>query len=197
MALEAKLLEAARTRDNVTLGRLLFERFYEQVNAMVWQLLGPNADHNDIVHDVYLKLMHGAPRLRTIENLSAWANRITVNAVRSQMRRGAVRRRFRARSGPEEHWVSPLANTRTQLLLRRSFDKLERLCPKERIPFMLRRIQHLPLEEIAQLSGCSLATVKRRIARAEKHFAELCKQDVLLADYFRQSDDHKVKGDAQ
>jgi RNA polymerase sigma-70 factor (ECF subfamily) len=45
---------------------------------------------------------------------------------------------------------------------------LDRLSAAERIAWMLRHVEGLPLEEIAQECECSLATVKRRIAAAAK-----------------------------
>ena len=42
----------------------------------------------------------------------------------------------------------------------------------ERVALVLRRVDGLPLDEVARLSGCSLATAKRRIRAAEERLAE-------------------------
>jgi DNA-directed RNA polymerase specialized sigma24 family protein len=44
---------------------------------------------------------------------------------------------------------------------------VENMAPELRIPLLLRRIEDASLEEIARLTGVSLATVKRRLTRAQ------------------------------
>jgi len=40
----------------------------------------------------------------------------------------------------------------------------------ERVAFSLRRLDGMELKEVAHACGCSLATIKRRLARAEQRF---------------------------
>jgi RNA polymerase sigma-70 factor (ECF subfamily) len=56
-------------------------------------------------------------------------------------------------------------------LLSHVYTILDRLPADERIAFVLRVIDQQPLTEVAKMCGCSLATIKRRIARAQKLFA--------------------------
>ncbi len=58
---------------------------------------------------------------------------------------------------------------------------LDRLPADERIAFVLRFVEHHPLAEVAELTRCSLATAKRRIARATKAFDEFAAEDPDLA----------------
>ena len=48
------------------------------------------------------------------------------------------------------------------------------------IAFVLRRVEGHELAEAARLSGCSLATVKRRLARAERRFEAMARSDPAL-----------------
>ena len=64
------------------------------------------------------------------------------------------------------------------LALRRVYAVLESMDPEERIALVLRRVEGLELSEVADRMGLSLATVKRRLTKAEavlanaQHLAE-------------------------
>jgi RNA polymerase sigma-70 factor, ECF subfamily len=47
---------------------------------------------------------------------------------------------------------------------------LESLPVKEKVAFSLRRLEGMELKQVAMACDCSLATIKRRIARAEERF---------------------------
>jgi RNA polymerase sigma-70 factor (ECF subfamily) len=49
------------------------------------------------------------------------------------------------------------------------YSVLERLPAKLRVPWTLSRVEGAKLEEVAEWCGISLATAKRRIARADAH----------------------------
>jgi RNA polymerase sigma-70 factor (ECF subfamily) len=50
-----------------------------------------------------------------------------------------------------------------------------------RIPFALRFVDGMELRDVAEACDCSLATVKRRLASAEKRFLALANRDPALA----------------
>ena len=57
--------------------------------------------------------------------------------------------------------------------VRRVYAILDRLAADLRIAFTLRFVERHSLAEVAALTGCSLATAKRRISRATQRFAQL------------------------
>ena len=59
---------------------------------------------------------------------------------------------------------------------------LDAMPTDERICFALRFVHGEELTDVASAVGCSLATVKRRIARAEERFVALCRRDPSLVD---------------
>jgi RNA polymerase sigma-70 factor (ECF subfamily) len=66
--------------------------------------------------------------------------------------------------------------------LRRTYALLDAIPADERIAFALRYVDGMELTEAAAACGCSLATVKRRISRAEQKFVELARGDALLSE---------------
>jgi RNA polymerase sigma-70 factor (ECF subfamily) len=66
--------------------------------------------------------------------------------------------------------------------LRRTYVVLDALPIDERVPFTLRFVDGMELTEIGLVCGLSLATVKRRIARAQESFAREAGRDPLLRE---------------
>ena len=66
--------------------------------------------------------------------------------------------------------------------LGRVYEVLDKVPVKERIPFTLRIIDGMALQDVAQACDVSLATVKRRITRARQRFSVLAKNYPLLEE---------------
>jgi len=67
--------------------------------------------------------------------------------------------------------------------LRQTYRVLAQLPTDERIAFTLRQIDGMELLAIAEQTRVSLATVKRRVARAQKTFVTLARQNETLAEW--------------
>lgn len=157
--------------------RELFVRHHRGVNRLVYRLLGPDPEHADIVQDVFVRIVAKAHSLRDRDGERSWVNRVAVNVVRNHLRGRKVRRIVELRATPPEtgHLLEPRLQARD--LARRGYRMLDQLAAADRIALVLRRIEERPIDEVAELCGCSRATVKRRVARAEKRLASLLEQD--------------------
>jgi RNA polymerase sigma-70 factor (ECF subfamily) len=67
--------------------------------------------------------------------------------------------------------------------VRRLYRALDRLDAGSRVLFVLRHVEAFELTELARAEGCSLATVKRRLARAEQRFERIASRDPLLRTF--------------
>jgi RNA polymerase sigma-70 factor (ECF subfamily) len=67
--------------------------------------------------------------------------------------------------------------------LRAAYRVLSSLQVDERIAFALRFVEGMDLTEVAAACGVSLATTKRRLARAEARFALLADREPSLAEW--------------
>src|SRR6185369_16588271 len=65
----------------------VYDRFSTQVNRWVWRLLGADHEHNDIVQQVFVRILQFGPRLRETDKLTGWVHAITVNTVHGELRR--------------------------------------------------------------------------------------------------------------
>jgi RNA polymerase sigma-70 factor (ECF subfamily) len=150
----------------------LFRRHAKGINGLAFRLLGRDNEVDDLVQDSFIEAFTCLTRLRTPEAFASWLRSIVVHRATKLIRR----RRLLSRLGLGRGWdpieldsiiaTATPADVATEL--RRVYGLIESLPADLRVPLVLRRIEGLTLEEIAELVGASLATVKRRLARAEK-----------------------------
>lgn len=192
----AALLAMARVGDPRT-GAALFDRCEVQVNRLVWRVLGADEAHDDVVHQVFVALLAGLRRVREPEALDGWVAIVTINTVRSEIRRRRLRRLW-LRSAPEalDLAEAPAPSHEARELLRRTYAVLDRLPADERIAFSLRFIDEQPLADVAAACDCSLATIKRRIRAAQDRFRRLAARDPALAERLHRSDEGRADGPA-
>lgn len=157
--------------------RALLLRHERAVNQLVGRLLGPDREHEDIVQDVFVRLITRWRTMRDAHSERAWVNAITVNHVRNHLRWRRVRRIVELSPEPPEqlHATEPVLLARD--LMRRGYALLDRLRANDRIALILRRGEGRSIEETAKICGCSPATVKRRVRRAESQLSTFLDQD--------------------
>jgi RNA polymerase sigma-70 factor (ECF subfamily) len=143
----------------------LYRRHARHVAGMAFRLLGNASELDDIVQETFLICRSGLGSLKDPSRVRSWL--VTI-AVRRVQRRLAARSRtsWLAR---QLGFVSPTASdpglSRDVADLLRT---LEKLSPKLRVPWTLARIEGGSLEEVAEWCGISVATAKRRLARADQ-----------------------------
>lgn len=182
-----ELLALVRAGGSHAAAQLIYRRFSDLVNATIWRLLGPDADHDDLVNESFLRIIGGIAQLRDSEKLIGWIVTVTANVVRDEFRKRSLRRRWLRRLGPQEVEDRPAVDIdhHGRRLLRCAFDLMSRLPTDERLAFALRYVDRRTLPETAAIVGCSLATVKRRISRAERRFRRLAAREPELAEWLQ------------
>ena len=156
-----------------------FETLYRRhvgfaLNVAV-RIQGNAHDVEDVVHDAYVRAHERLHELRDASLFRSWLGSIVVRLVRTRLRR---RRLLTALGvGGQEpvdldsiaaHDASP--EVRAQLA--QIYALLRTVPADERIAWTLRYIESHRLEVVADLVGCSLATVKRRISRAQQFLTD-------------------------
>lgn len=150
---------------------LLYRRHSPFALSLAVRIQGGATDAEDIVHDAFLRAHARLAELRDGGSFRAWLGSIVVRLVRTRMRR----RRLLGVLGlitPDpvdlDAIASPAADSETRVLLAQVYALLQTLPADDRIAWTLRHIERHRLEGVAQLMGCSLATAKRRISRAQR-----------------------------
>lgn len=158
----------------------LLRRYQQPVFGVVYRLVGNEAETCDVVQEVFIKVFRGVASFRERSSLRTWIYRIAVNEAHN-------RRRWFARHGRHEVSLdseseqcgrgldsapdparSPydrVADRETQALIQQA---LARIRPVFRAALVLRDIENLSYEEIAEILQVSLGTVKSRIVRGRE-----------------------------
>jgi RNA polymerase sigma-70 factor (ECF subfamily) len=167
--------------------RLLFDRYAAHVARVLTRLLGSDAELADLVQDVFLMAVRDLGRLREPSSLRAWLTSMTVYSARGHIRR-KKRRRWLRYFAPEEmpESATPFAEDDVRQAARRTYAVLETLPDDERFAFALRVIDDMDLKDVAAACGTSLATIKRRLVRAEAAFVAAAKSDPILQRWLEQ-----------
>jgi RNA polymerase sigma-70 factor (ECF subfamily) len=156
----------------------LFRRYAPYVAAVAHRLLGRDEDVDDTVQEVFLAAVRGVHAVRDPAAVRGWLACIAVRVARERLRK----RRMRAFFGLDdpiayESVVDAGASAEQRALVARVYRLLDGVPANQRIAWSLRYIEGEPLESVAALCGCSLATAKRRIAAAAKRLDEAFSDD--------------------
>lgn len=162
----------------------LFDRYGPHVEQVLAHVLGPDPELPDLLHEVFARAFQGVAKLRDGDRLKGWLTRVAVFTARGLIR---TRRRKRWLTFAEPERVPEMRAPEVSPEVRRAatcvYEVLEQLPGKLRIPFALRYVQGMQLMEVAASCDVSLATIKRRIARAEREFRRLAAKQPDLADW--------------
>lgn len=144
---------------------LLVRSYTSYVASIAVKVLGREGDVDDVVQQTFAEAFEGLQRLREPQAVKGWLATIAVRILMRQLRRQRLLETFSL----AERWVPTMLGTQvaggeTRVTLARVYQVVERFSPGERVPWALRYLQGERLETIAEVTGHSLATVKRRIA---------------------------------
>lgn len=165
---------------------VLVDRHGGHIRRVLVNVLGPDADVPELLQEVFVRALNGVSGLRDDARLKAWLTRIAVFVAREHIR-ARVRQRRLLRSLPDELEISEnIASEELREAVARTYAVLSLLSLDQRIVFALRYVQGLELSELAEACGVSLATVKRRLARAETRFIRLASREPALRPWLEE-----------
>jgi len=158
-----------------------FQLYKNLVHTLSCKLLADRAEAMDVTQEVFLTLFKKIDRFRGDCSLKTWLYRITLNQVANRNR--WWKRRFKHRTtsiglglgpngdqgfDPIDSDPSPEKWAESSELSRALQKGLEKLPFAQRTAVVLRDVQGLHYEEIGEITGAELGTVKSRIARGRE-----------------------------
>lgn len=164
--------------------------FYDQHAAHVHRTLraalGADEDIPDLLQEVFIRALDRIGKLRDVERVRSWLTTIAIFVARGHIRLRARRNWLRVFS-PERtqpaHLDQPSSEAR--IALQEVYAVLDGMVVDERMAFVLRFIDGMTLPDAAEACEVSLATFKRRLARAEQHFLEGASQRPALEQWLK------------
>jgi RNA polymerase sigma-70 factor (ECF subfamily) len=184
-----RVLVAALRRGDRAARVALVDRYEPLVERMVTGALGIDGETADVIQDVFVAVFEGIAKLKDPSALRSWIATLAVFTARGKIRR---RQRWRWISflAPEDVPDVPVFGPQgeTQEAVRATYAILSTLPADERLAFSLRYISELQLTEVAAACKVSLATIKRRLVRAEQRFVAAAREAPALCDRLARSD---------
>lgn len=160
----------------------LIAQYSQPVYSLVYRILDDPSDAADTTQEVFIKVFRGIPRFNADSSLKTWIYRIALHEASNQ-RRWWFRHKRRETSidpGPDDHdergslalkdmlvddAKSPLEYVFDEELRRRVELELKSVAEPYRTAVILRDIEDLSYEQIAEVMEVSLGTVKSRLVR--------------------------------
>lgn len=174
----------------------IVHRYKGRLYSFIMRMVKEPALAEELTQETLIRVYIHADKYREIARFSTWVFTIATNLVRNKMRQRSRRpHTISLNTAPDDDEV-PVdpADTRADTSERVQREELGRLIAEAtekiperyRIPFLLREVEQLSYEEIQQVTGLKLGTVRSRINRARTRFRLLIKpmlkNESLLAE---------------
>jgi RNA polymerase sigma-70 factor (ECF subfamily) len=165
---------------------IAWDRFAPLVRGILRRSIGPDAEVEDAVQEVFLRFFRQIGGLRDPGALRPFLIGITLHVAGTALRRRRLRRWLRLTAdGDLPERAGAAADGDARAALRRLYAMLDRLDDAGRLLFVLRHFEGLELTELAEAQGTSLATVKRRMTKVTARVLAMIERDPVLAEYVR------------
>jgi len=176
---DRELAEALRAGEE-TAYETLIQRFEQPVFGVVSRLTDDASDAADVVQEVFLKVFRNIGSFRGDSSLKTWIYRIAVNEARNHRRWFGRHRGKEVGLEPASHeefsngdWLpaespSPYEITLDHEVQEMMEEAFKRISPSYRAALVLREVEELSYDEIADVLEISVGTVKSRILRGRE-----------------------------
>ncbi len=167
---DGELVRRARRGDRWA-EEALYHRHVRSVTRVVMRILARSNEAEDVVQDAFVIALRDVRDLRDVDAFGEWLLSIAVRQVYRRFRRWKLLRAVGLDRGHDDATLAqqadPAASPETRAALAEIGRLLDTLGAEERVAWVLRRVEGEKVDRVATACGCSRATVKRRIARAD------------------------------
>jgi len=178
---DAKLVARVQAGDKAAFD-LLVLKYQRKILRLLSRMLRDQSEIEDVMQEAFIKAYRALPQFRGDSAFYTWLYRIAINTARnwmaSQSRRPSSPNSPQSEDGETFDEIDNLTdnNTPESLLASREIaesvnDSIQALPEELRTAIVLREIEGLSYEEIAQAMGCPIGTVRSRIFRAREAIA--------------------------
>lgn len=163
----------------------LVERYQTRLLNFVYRSTGDRERAEDLVQETFIRIYRHLHRFDQSKKFSTWAYTIASNLAKNELRNRSrnplvlfqmIRRTWDTDQRPlewEDNTYRPDDLFRKRHLRQMVESAVEELPEHHRVVFVLREMEGKTYDEIAEITGCNLGTVKSRLNRARNNFAQL------------------------
>ena len=169
-----ELVDQAKAGDSRALEELL-RRHQPRLRTVCRRILNNDADGDDAAQNALIAIVRALPTFDARSAFGTWAYRIATNAALDEARR----RQRRPQIGRDELDASSIVDLDSSRVFssiheREILEKALSLVPEDfRVAVVLRDVADLDYDEIAQVLGVPIGTVRSRIARGRGQLADI------------------------
>lgn len=180
----AGLVARARDGDRGAF-RKLFERHRGDVARLVYRMVGPRAEIEDLIQEVFVQVHRSLRDFRGEARFSTWLHRVTVNVV--LMHRRAEKSRPVLAEEMESGTVEDVTTTMPDVEVERRkriaafFELIAEIADKKRVVFVLHDLEGKAPSEIAEIVEAPILTVRTRLFYARRELEDKMRAHPLLA----------------
>jgi RNA polymerase sigma-70 factor, ECF subfamily len=176
---DPSLINRFKEGDASAFGEIVL-KYQDKVYNLCRHMLGNAQDAEDAAQDVFLKAYQALPKFQPEASLYTWLYRIATNTCIDYKKKPVFESLF-GDSGEGERLVhdrasdapSPEKLYQSKQIGQALQESLGKMSPKLRAIIILKEIEELSYEEIADTLEISMGTVKSRIARAREEIQKL------------------------
>ncbi|MBK7980224.1 MAG: sigma-70 family RNA polymerase sigma factor [Ignavibacteriae bacterium] len=180
---DEELIQEFQENNTLEAYETLVNRFKDPLTNYVYRFLGDKDLCTDIVQDTMIKFYLHKDSYKSFAKFSTWIYTIAGNLARNELKRRKRRQIFSIDNDDDEKkiqiednsFVSPERATDSEMKGEIIQKALLKVKPVYREVVILRDIDGLSYEEIAEITNLSIGTVKSRINRGRRHLQELLK----------------------
>jgi RNA polymerase sigma-70 factor (ECF subfamily) len=163
---------------------LLVRKYQPYAFSLAMKFLCDEAEASDVVQDSFLRVWKNIDRYDPRQKFTTWLYKIVTNCCVDRFRSLKRRRRIFF-SGDRDPVMEDLPDERDWERIR-SYEQLaeiirslsNQLSPTQRLVFTLRDLQDLTVDEVVEITGLSIGSVKTNL-----HYARKSIRDVLVRHY--------------
>lgn len=165
----------------------LVKRYQKIVYAFLYQLAPEWEDLNDLSQEVFIRVFRGIHSLKSPHAFKSWVNQIVVNIFYDELRKRPKQAKNFSLDQAFEHEEfgqelqrqiidtssvpdDVFSNTELKNILQNAISQL----PEQyRTVIVLRELQGLQYDEMAELLNCAIGTIKSRLSRAREKLQDI------------------------
>ncbi|MBU0580414.1 MAG: RNA polymerase sigma factor [Candidatus Margulisbacteria bacterium] len=160
--------------------REIYEVTKNMIYNVVYRIVLNEEDAQDITHDVYIKAFEKRENYRREAEIQTWIYSIAVNQARNYLRR--KRWFFSKQDKIKENLYTETSENLEDDVEREQVSRIKKLLDQVqqnyRVCVVLRDIEHLSYEEIAEVLKINIGTVRSRISRGRKALVNIHKKEM-------------------
>jgi RNA polymerase sigma-70 factor (ECF subfamily) len=188
------LVERAKAGERVAFARLVDE-YQDKIHGYVYRMLGDAEEAEDVAQETFLRAFQSLPSFRGAASFHTWLYRIASNLSIDVARRNrrqkdgafSLDEPMESSDGDYDREIADEGAGPEQLTARREVQELVRraigdLPEKLRTVVVLYELQGESYEDIAEILGCPLGTVKSRLFNARAELKDKLEQLVQVGE---------------